>query len=99
MITVLTIILSVIFIFLSLMHFYWLAGGHWGLKKVIPTKNENEAPQPPPKLATLIVALVLGAFGLMYLTKLETIEISFPKCVITIWILDYSCLVSRPSNW
>lgn len=75
----LSIILSVIFILLSIIHIYWLAGGQWGLKKAIPTKSENADFRPPPKLATLIVAIALALFGLIYLVRLEPVNIPFPN--------------------
>ena len=75
----LSIILSVIFILLSIIHIYWLAGGQWGLKKAIPTKSDNADFRPPPKLATLIVAIALALFGLIYLVRLEPVNIPFPN--------------------
>jgi glucan phosphoethanolaminetransferase (alkaline phosphatase superfamily) len=57
MTTILSIILLAIFTALSLMHFYWLFGGKWGLEKVIPTKENQTSTLSIPKFATLIVAL------------------------------------------
>ncbi len=62
MTTILSIILLAIFTALSLMHFYWLFGGKWGLEKVIPTKENQTSTLSIPKFATLIVALVLILF-------------------------------------
>ena len=83
-IQILCLILFLIFIVLGGFHFYWLGGGIWGLEKVIPTKDSKEAPLNIPKFATLIVALVLTAFGMAYLVKSEFISIQFPD-----WISNY----------
>ncbi|OHX67867.1 DUF3995 domain-containing protein [Flammeovirga pacifica] len=75
---ILSISLFVIFIILSGFHFYWLFGGEWGVENVIPTNTDNETSLSTPKLATLIVALGLGTFGLMYLLKSGLVEFEIP---------------------
>lgn len=85
MISILSLVLSLIFILLSVLHVYWFFGGQWGLKNVIPTKNKNEKFGPPPRVATLTVAIMLAMFGLIYLVKLDTINIPFPE-----WLLPYA---------
>ncbi len=82
--TFLSIVLFLIFTVLGGFHFYWLFGGVWGLKKTIPTKSIEVKLLPIPKLATLIVALVLVSFGLIYLVKSELIKIQIPN-----WITNY----------
>lgn len=85
MITFLSILLFLIFTVLGGFHFYWLIGGSYGVSKVIPTKGLNAAnTQTIPPIATLIVALILVSFGLMYLLKSELINFSVPN-----WIVDY----------
>ena len=69
------IILFIIFSLLSGIHFYWLFGGKWGLEKVIPTKSEQAITLSIPKFATLIVALVLLLFGVIYLIKSRLINL------------------------
>lgn len=87
-ITIFSTILSIIFISLGSIHFYWLFGGKWGLKKVIPTKNEEENFLPPPKLATLMVAIVLIFFGLSYFLKSGVTNIQIPN-----WLTNYGLLI------
>lgn len=67
--TIMSTVLFAIFTALSLIHFYWFFGGKWGLKKVIPTKENHTSMLSVPKFATIIVALVLLLFGLVYLVK------------------------------
>lgn len=82
--TILSLILFVIFTLLGSIHIYWLLGGKWGLKNVIPTKENQATTLEIPQFATLIVALVLLFLGLIYLVKSEFIIIQFPN-----WISNY----------
>ena len=84
MITILSLVLFIVFVLLSSIHFYWLFGGKWGLKQVIPTKNDTENFRPPPKFATLVVAITLMLFGLVYLIKSGLVDIQIP-----LWIARY----------
>ena len=83
-ITILAILLFLIFTLLGGFHFYWLFGGMWGLEKVIPTKGDKPVILAIPKFATLIVAIVLVSFGLMYLLKSGLITVQVPN-----WITHY----------
>jgi len=85
---ILSIILFLIFLILGSFHIYWLFGGTWGLKKVIPTKSREESPLPIPKFATLIVAMVLYTFSLIYLIKS-----GFTDLIIPNWISNYGIWV------
>ncbi len=76
--------LFLIFLVLGGFHFYWLFGGSWGLKKVIPTKNNDSYALSTPKLATLMVGLVLVSFGLIYLIKSGLVKIPLPN-----WVTSY----------
>ncbi|WP_108808565.1 DUF3995 domain-containing protein [Aquimarina spinulae] len=82
--TILSIILCLIFVVLGGFHFYWLFGGVWGLRKVIPTKGNEKNTLAIPKFATLVVGLILVAFGLVYLIKSGFISVQFPN-----WITIY----------
>ena len=82
-IKILSLLLFIVFVILGSFHFYWLLGGTWGLEKVIPTKDNKISTIPIPKFATLIVALILILFGLVYIVKSGFINISFPKWIIT----------------
>ncbi len=81
---ILSVILFLIFISLGGIHFYWLFGGVWALKKVIPTRENEENSLAIPKIATLIVGLVLVSFGLVYLLKSRLIEFQVPN-----WFINY----------
>lgn len=83
-VTILSIILCLIFFVLSAFHFYWFFGGTWGLDKVIPTKIDEEKNISIPKFATLIVALGLALFGMIYLVKSGLTTVEIPN-----WITKY----------
>ena len=84
MITTLSLILSFIFGALGFIHFYWLFGGKWGLKHVVPTKAGEESFSAPPKFATFLVAIILILFALIYLLKSGCITINTPT-----WVENY----------
>ena len=63
MIPIPSLLLAVVFVFLSAIHFQWVFGGTWGLKNAIP-KVDGEPLFEPRKSLTLLVsiALLAGAF-------------------------------------
>jgi hypothetical protein len=77
----LSLILFIIFTVLGGFHFYWLFGGIWGLENAIPTKIDKANTLAIPKLVTLMVALVLISFGLIYLMEsgLLNLQVPIPK--------------------
>ncbi|MDO6473297.1 DUF3995 domain-containing protein [Maribacter sp. 1_MG-2023] len=75
-VNILSAVLFLIFMILSGFHFFWLFGGTWGLRQAIPTREKDLELLSIPKYATLLVALVLALFGLIYLNKLEVFNIS-----------------------
>lgn len=65
---ILTSLNALIFILLGILHFYWLAGGKWGMNSVIPTKEKaSDILFAPSAFATGIVAIGLLLFGLIEL--------------------------------
>lgn len=90
--TFLSLILFLTFLTLSGFHFYWLFGGTWGLKSVIPSKGSEPNLIAIPQFATLIVAMGLLLFGLLYLQKsgLKGVSISIDFDLLTnygYWII------------
>jgi hypothetical protein len=83
-VTTLSIILLLIFTFLSLIHVYWVFGGKWGVKQAIPTKESGEHSLSPPPIATIIVAAGLMVFALFYLLKSGLIELEVTGWIFTI---------------
>ncbi|MDR7212611.1 DUF3995 domain-containing protein [Flavobacterium piscis] len=84
-----TLLLFLIFLFLSSIHFYWAIGGKWGTDGVYPSKADGSPMRPPSIAATLIVAVGLLAFALFYLIKAGFISIEIPLWLNKngLWIL------------
>lgn len=69
-------------------HIYWLFGGVWAVKNVIPTKDNQDAALKIPTIATIIVALGLFSIALLYLLKSGIV--SFPLPLILIQLATYT---------
>ncbi len=84
-----SLFLFVIFSILGGFHFYWLFGGIWGLKKVIPTKTKNATRLEIPRIATLFVAIILSSMGIFYLMHADFIVIDLPNFLMTfcVWAI------------
>jgi len=63
---VLAFVLTVIFIFLSLLHGYWALGGKWGIEKTIPQRFQSNFFNPDNQGKVIISTIVVAA-GLMVL--------------------------------
>ena len=79
--TIISIVLSFIFLILGGFHIYWFFGGTWGLEKVIPSKGSKAESLSIPKSATLLVALLLLTAGFLYLIKSGLIKMDIPSIV------------------
>lgn len=85
MTTVIAIILFLIFLLISSIHFYWAFGGKWGSDAVLPTKDDNNTNVLNPTfLPTLIVAIGLLGFGLFILVMSGLITFNTPQ-----WLSKY----------
>ncbi len=87
--TTLAILLFVIFLLLSLLHFSWGFGGSWGFEDAIPKNEEGKKMLNPKKKDSIVVGLGLLIFGVFYLIKVDVIEFRLPQVIITIagWII------------
>lgn len=81
---IISLVLFLIFMVLSAIHFYWGFGGKWGSHAVVPTKENGEPVFIPRTISTFVVAIGLLCFGLFYLIKYGLIAVSLPK-----WIDQY----------
>lgn len=84
MATIIAVLLFLVFLFLSLLHFYWAFGGKWGTEGVYPTPDAQTPPRNPGIRSTLIVAFGLFGFSIFYLIKVNIIFIELP-----LWIEKY----------
>lgn len=84
------ILLFLIFLFISSIHFYWAFGGKWGSDAVLPTKDDNNTKVlNPTVLPTLIVAFSLLGFGLFILVMSGLITFDTPQLLSKygLWII------------
>ena len=81
MATVLGILLFLVFLFLSGIHFYWGAGGVWGKDSSVPSKESGEIVLKPKAIDCFIVALALLAFALFVLVKVDLLVLNLPEWV------------------
>jgi len=63
------LLLSIIFIFLAGLHFYWAFFGIKDPSLVLPTKENGQFLFRPGKLGTFLVGLFLSLFAFVYLNK------------------------------
>ncbi|ASS49492.1 MAG: hypothetical protein A3D31_02755 [Candidatus Fluviicola riflensis] len=85
MATLIALLLFLIFLFISSIHFYWAFGGKWGGDSVLPTKDDNNTKVLNPSvLPTLIVAFGLLGFGLFILVMSGLIPFNIPE-----WLFNY----------
>lgn len=84
-----TLLLFLIFLILSSVHFYWAFGGKWGTEGVYPSKADGSPMRPPSIAATLIVAIGLLSFAVFYLIKAGYISVQLPLWLNKngLWIL------------
>ena len=85
---ILSLLLSLLFIVLGLIHFNWVIGGTFGFKESLPTKENGERVLNPKKIDSAIVGIGLTAFGFFYVLKSGLIQYNFPE-----WIMKYGSLI------
>lgn len=86
--TILAVILFLIFLSLSLIHFYWGLGGAWGAQAVLPTASDGKKTMSPGMVECFVVAVGLLGFGLFVLIKAGVLFFALPA-----WMLAYGLWV------
>ncbi len=85
----LSILLSLIFLPLAIIHFSWAFGGTLGFAEAIPTNEEGKRVMSPGKLDSAIVGIGLAIFGLFYTYRSGLVNLELPGWIITSvgWII------------
>ncbi len=78
--TIFKSILTIVFLFLGLLHFYWLFGGKWAFNAVVPTTTNTDKIFKPPLLATIVVGLTLLFFAFFFWFRIEG-PLSYPDFI------------------
>lgn len=86
---VLTLTLVLTFTFLAGMHFYWAAGGHWGLSGALPANEQGMKLLNPSTLDCIIVGVLLSLLALFYLLAIGIIESGLSDTIklIGLWVV------------
>jgi len=79
-----SLLLSLVFLILALIHFNWTVGNTWGLDQSLPTNNKGERILNPRKIDCAVVGIGLLAFSVFYLNQTSLLNSSFPT-----WLLKY----------
>jgi hypothetical protein len=74
-----SLLLSLILLFLGLIHIYWGFGGKSGMVPTVPTKANNKPVIKPGAIDCLVVAIVLIAFAAFVLIKTGFILFRLPN--------------------
>lgn len=82
------LVLFVIFLSLSGLHFYWGVGGKWGMEASLPTQENHEKVMNPGLVACFVVAFGLLGFGIFALIKSQLISFALPS-----WLLNYGFML------
>lgn len=77
MIILFGIILILIFLSLSILHFYWAAGGKWGSNEALPTTEKGVVVLHPKITSSIIVGLGLLFFAFFYAFKIAIFQSPF----------------------
>ncbi len=92
---VLTLLLTVIFLLLALIHLYWVIGGTFGFAESLPTKEDEASVLNPKKGEIAAVAIGLILFGLFYLLKSGLTNFDLPNWIMINlgWIISAIFLI------
>ena len=84
MVIAIGLLISLIFLILSGIHFYWALGGKWGFDQALSEKETGEKLFIPRKIDSAAVGTGLLLFALFYLIKTGILPINLPN-----WSLLY----------
>lgn len=79
MIVILSLITAIIFLILSIIHYYWAFGGKWALNSALPTNKFGKKMLNPSVFMTVIVGAILSLFSVYYLQKGNITQINLPQ--------------------
>lgn len=65
------------FMFLALLHLFWVVGGEWGFAGSVPTDINGRRVLNPSRLITFLVALVLLFFMFINLGYIKALELPY----------------------
>lgn len=83
------IILTIIFISISLIHFLWGSGFNWGIENTLPTDEDGKRILNPRKMDCFIMGFGLLAMASFYFLMLSMFEINLKHWIFSIgqWVI------------
>lgn len=78
---ILSVILSLMFFVLALIHLNWALGGKYGFEASLPTNGNGDRVLNPRKIDCAIVGIALALFGLFYIFKADLIDLELPPWI------------------
>lgn len=72
-----TLLLTIIFFSLALVHFYWASGGQLGFEAALPTNEQGVKLLNPSTIDSVLVGVILLFFGLFYMLSSKTPKSKF----------------------
>ncbi len=84
-----SIILTVVFLSLALIHFNWVRGGTWGFDNALPANEKGDRLFTPLKIHSFIVGIGLLGFSFFYIhiSKIVTIPLPEPASTYIEWVI------------
>lgn len=94
MIELLSVLLTGIFIFIAVLHFYWAAGGRWAAGDAAPTNEQGKPLLNTGPLPCIVVGVGLLLFACHYVLPLLSVQV-LPFRIIQIidWIIPSIFLI------
>ncbi len=77
------ILLVIIFVLISGLHFYWAAGGKWAIENVVPRDEQGKPVLKTGVVASIVVGLGLLFFAMYYLLVAGFVEFTLPEIILT----------------
>ena len=84
MTSILSLIISFVFLLVSGIHFYWVFGGKWGAEQALPSNEKGEKVLHPKKTDTAVVAIIFLCIALYYLIIANILAMQLPH-----WMHEY----------
>jgi hypothetical protein len=89
-----SILLSIIFLLIAALHFYWAAGGRWGVDAAAPVNEQGQKFLNTGTIPSIIVGSGLLLFASYYALPLIAFQILSPKILQVIgWIIPAIFLI------
>ena len=87
---ILSLIITVSFVLLGVLHFYWAAGGKAGIHKVIPTIDGKPSIEPGKIITALVGVALVGIGAVSYLLGFVDLgEVPYGKYIVYVgWLLS-----------